>query len=334
MVESDKEKRIRFPSGTQAIFIDKCLEVLNITTARFAEMTGVNPRTAADWRRGKFLMSAYAAKLISLKSAISIPPGAKSELRYWYVNKGAKMGGKATYKKYSQVGGSAENRKKLWREWWEKEGRLKSNPLFAPKPIYEPKASSTLAEFVGIMMGDGSITKSQITITLHHTDDLAYSKFVTKLIQRLFHVQPSVYHSEKSSVNDIVVSRVVLVKYLNSLGLPIGNKVKQRFDIPNWIKTNKKFSVACVRGLIDTDGSVFNHRYWVRGKRYSYKKLDFASASHPLLHSVFLIMRDNGLNPRITKDGRKIRLERVEDVEKYFKTFKPSNEKHLKRYQN
>ena len=40
------------------------------------------------------------------------------------------------------------------------------------------------------------------------------------------------------------------------------------------------------------------------------------------------------INVEITKDGRKIRLERVEDVEKYFKTFKPSNEKHLKRYQN
>ena len=34
----------------------------------------------------------------------------------------------------------------------------------------------------------------------------------------------------------IVVSRSELVKYLNSLGLVIGNKVKQKFDIPAWIK--------------------------------------------------------------------------------------------------
>lgn len=308
--------------------------MLDLNTAELARLAGVNIRTAADWRREKFSVPAAIAKLLSTKSGILIPDGATIKDRYWYAAKGAKMGGLASYKKYGQVGGSAEKRKKLWRGWWEREGKLKNNPLFAPKPVFKPRASSSLAEFMGIMMGDGSMTKSQITITMHHIDDLAYSKFVKKLIRGLFHVQPSVYHSEKNSANDIVVSRVTLVKYLNSLGLPIGNKVKQQFDIPGWIKNNKKFSVACVRGLIDTDGSVFNHRYWVRGKRYSYKKLDFASASHPLLHSVFLVMKDNDLNPRITRDGRKIRLERAEDVEKYFKTFKPSNEKHLKRYQN
>ena len=130
-----------------------------------------------------------------------------------------------------------------------------------------------------------------------------------------------------------MVSRVELVNYLHLLGLPIGNKVRQKFDIPDWIRQNSKFQVACVRGLVDTDGSIFNHAYKVKNRQYSYKKLCFASASEPLRNSVFNIMTSSGLSPHLA-GSRDVRLDSKKDMELYLKIFGSHNPKHLKRYAN
>ena len=146
-------------------------------------------------------------------------------------------------------------------------------------------------------------------------------------------MKPAIYEDKEDSVFDVTISRVELVRYcINDLGLKIGNKVKQQVDVVDWIKQNKKFMIACVRGLIDTDGSVFDHKYRVNGKSYSYKKMDFSSSSRPLLSSVYAFLKNLGLKPRITKDGKKIRLESVEDVKKYFRLIGSHNPKHLNRY--
>ncbi|MDP2665234.1 MAG: LAGLIDADG family homing endonuclease, partial [bacterium] len=216
--------------------------------------------------------------------------------------------------------------------WWESIGKFEKNPIFETKTIYKPRRGIELAEFVGIMMGDGGISKYQVAITLHHIDDLEYASFVVNLIKKLFRVTPSVYHSPKDSINDIVVSRKELVQYLHKLGLPIGNKVKQQFDIPKWIKRNRKFSIACVRGLVDTDGSIFTHRYRVKGKWYAYKKLSFTSASEPLRESVHSLLQKFGFHSRKTNDD--VRLDSIKDMEQYFSSIGSHNPKHLRRYKN
>jgi len=183
------------------------------------------------------------------------------------------------------------------------------------------------------MMGDGGMTNRQFTITLHHIDDLAYSKFVVALIKKLFAVTPTVRHLAASSVNIIVVSRSGLIEYLHKLGLPIGNKVKQRFDIPQWIKENCDYMIACVRGLVDTDGCIFTHRYRVNGKLYSYKKLDFCSYSPPLINTVKDFFETLGIRAQI-RGGVDARIENKAGIERYMQLIGSHNEKHLKRWGN
>jgi len=181
------------------------------------------------------------------------------------------------------------------------------------------------------MMGDGGITANQVTITLNCFDEKIYSKFVVALIRRLFGVTSSVYLDIKDSVLNIVVSRTNLVDFCVSQGLVIGNKVRKQIDIPDWIKKEEDFKVACVRGLVDTDGSVFTHRYKVNGKYYAYKKLAFTSLSFPLLSSVYQILKDKGLGPRIMRN-KDVRIENVAGVKKYFQIFGSHNPKHIRRY--
>ena len=326
--------RVEFPEGKQGKFILFIQTKLNIGVDELAHIAGVCPRTMRDWRREKFSISHESLKILCRKANVSIPKSIKIKDPFWYVNLGAKTGWIALIDKYGKIPVSETYRKKKWYEWWEKEGKFKKHPIInVCKTFNKPKSSEKLAEFFGIMMGDGGMSKGQICITLHHKDDLEFSNYVTKLITMLFKVTPSVINIAKHSVNRILVSRSGLVKYLNSLGLVIGNKIKQKIDIPDWIKKDKIYLKACIRGLVDTDGCIIQHRYKVNGKQYSYKKVAFTTMSSPLRESVFKALKSWNFNPRISQN-RDVRLESKRDIKMYFKTIGSHNPKHLKKYLN
>ena len=331
MAEQFNSKRAFLPQTKQTQFINKILAKIPIKKA--AKLCNISQKTIRDWRRGKFSMDLKIIQELYLKTNTSPPRNIKTKNRYWYVNKGASIGGIAVFKKYGRIGGDPEYRKKKWFEWWEKEGKFKKHPIInVCLPVKKPKKSNELAELIGILIGDGGITKRQITITLNHIDDKEYSKFVIKFIKKLFNLTPSVYHDAKNSVNDIVISRSELVKFFVSLGLPIGNKIKQQIDIPEWIKRNKNFLIACIRGLVDTDGCVIKHSYQVKGKIYHYKKLAFSTRSNPLIKTVYNSLKKFGFSARITKYEKDVRIESKNDIQKYFKLIGSHNPKHLRKY--
>lgn len=330
MAESFKDKRVVFPSGKQKVFLERINQKL--TVAAMARASKCSERTIRDWRWEKFSMSLTAARALSAQAKVPLPKNIRIRDAYAHIERASRMGAAAVIRKYGRFPRNEERRKEHWRRWWESEGKLKKNLILEPKPVHRPNRSAELAEFVGIMMGDGGISTYQIVVTLHHIDDLEYAAFVADLIRRLFRIEPKIYHSPKNSVNDIVVSRKELVRYLHELGLPIGNKVKQRFDIPEWITHDPKLAAACLRGLVDTDGCIFTHRYQAKGTWYAYKKLSFTSASEPLRKSVHALLQEFGFHPRMT--GKDVRLDRAGDMKRYLSSIGSHNPKHLRRYES
>lgn len=332
MAESFNSKRVVFPRGGQKDFIDRAKR--KVPVRDIAKICHLSERTIRDWRREKFLMDFDALRKICTTTKIPLPLNIKLKDKYWYGLKGASVGGKAMWKKYGRIGNDPEYRKKKWYEWWEREGKYKQNKIFnAPKPIKEPKFSKELAEFAGIMLGDGGISKYQVYVTLHSRDDKDYSKFVNKLIKKLFKVPIRKFLRKEDSTIRLVISRISLVKFCVQKGsLKIGNKIKQQVDIPRWIKNDKAYSIACLRGLIDTDGCVFIHRYMSDGKQYVYKKVSFTSHSKPLLRSVLKILKNLNIGARITKTWRDVRIDAQRDVKKYVEIVGFHNQKNLKKY--
>lgn len=324
------DERARLPGGAQRKFIEIAIDRAG-GLEHVVQLLQCSPRTVRDWRREKFLASYEAITKLAHEYSIPLPADIKIEEGFWYVTKGARRGGVASYQKQNGVIGDPAVRKQKWREWWNREGKAKMPPSFCPLPFTCPKKSVELAEFVGIMMGDGGMTERQLTITLHHINDLEYSYFVSKLIKKLFGVTPIVRHVETKSVNIILVSRSLLMIYLHKLGLPFGNKVKQNFDIPSWVKESPDYMIACIRGLVDTDGSVFTHRYRVNGKLYRYKKLSFCSASPPLRTTVMAFLREHEFHVHLSR-GIDIRIESREGMARYMGLIGSHNPKHLKRY--
>ncbi|TSC98209.1 MAG: Uncharacterized protein Greene101447_172 [Parcubacteria group bacterium Greene1014_47] len=327
-------KRAKFPRGLQRRFIQKVL--INLSFEKVAGLCGVSQRTIRDWRREKFLMDFSAVKVLCNRAKLPFPQHIKLKDRYWYTSKGAKYGWSLVLKKYGRIPLDEEYRKEKWYEWWEREGRYKRHPIInVSKPIRKPAFSKELAEFVGIVLGDGGISKRQITVSLHSIDDKEYSHYVSALIKKLFLVPVSIRPDKNAKVVDLVISRTELIRFCTqTLGLRIGNKVKQQVDVPHWIKHNKSYILACTRGLVDTDGSVYLHRYKVNGKWYTYSKLSFSNRSMPLLQFVLCTFKTLGMNPRLTKYNEAVRLESKNDMKSYFGLIGTHNPKYLKKYRN
>jgi hypothetical protein len=333
MKEQDKyQQRASFRRGAQTKFIVSLEKTLDIGLSELASIAKVNRRTIYDWRREKFSMSLPALKKLCLRANIPIPRSIQVRDPFWYVSNGGKVGGIAVMKKYGRVPIDPEYRESQWRNWWEREGKFTPRQIYTPLPFKKPTRSSELAEFMGIMMGDGGMSNYQISVTLHHVDDEKYGQYVVRLMKKLFGVTPTIRHIPKISVNTYTVSRTEIVKYLHGLGLAIGNKIRQQIDIPNWIKSNRQYRLACIRGLIDTDGSVVIHKYFSGSKYYTYKKLDFTSRSVLLLRSVNGILTGLGIKNSMRKDN--IRIEAQKDVKMYFDIVGSHNPKHIKRYGN
>jgi hypothetical protein len=324
--------RIALPKRQQVALMSRILSHISVSEA--ARLCKLSERTIRDWKRAKFTIDELALKKLCRKTGVALPKNAKRKSQYWYTKLGSPLGGRAQFEKYGHIGGDPEYRIKKWREWWEHKGKFKpGQPIGVYKSFKQPPRSLNLAEFVGIVLGDGAINQYQIAVTLHSHDDYEYGTFYTKLAKELFDVPIGCHRHKRARALDYVISRKGVVEFcINELGMKRGNKTRQQVHIPQWIKQNPQYLKACIRGLVDTDGSVFSHRYQVNGKWYTYKKLAFTNRSKPILTAVFRGLKQFGMHPRITKNQYDVRLESVDDLNQYFATIGSHNSKHLKRY--
>ncbi|TSC75381.1 MAG: Uncharacterized protein G01um101430_476 [Parcubacteria group bacterium Gr01-1014_30] len=328
-------KRIAFPEGEQSKFLKDAQTRLNLRLKEFAKLAGVHMRSLTDWRREKVLMSLPALERICRRAKIPFPENIQIKEPFWYVNKGAKKGWMAVVRKYGRIGGDPEYRKKRWYEWWENEGRYRKNLVIGiTKPIKRPILSTRLAELIGILLGDGGITKSQVTVTLNKYDDKEYSEYVEALFVKLFRVTPSVYYGKKNdSTIAVVISRTELVRFLVENGLKIGGKVKQQVDVPVWIKQTEKFIKDCLRGLFDTDGCFYVDKHYHRNKDKIYLNcgMNFTNRSLPILSFFKNSLERLGLHPT-QKTEFSVFLRKENEIMRYFQEIGSSNPKHFNKF--
>jgi len=133
----------------------------------------------------------------------------------------------------------------------------KYGPYLNHKLHHKPLAlihSSNFAELMGIILGDGSLTPvsrtERLSIALN-SRDRDQIRFVKKLIENVIGQEPKTYITRKEHCVHIFIYRNLISK---SIGLPLGNKIRNNVGIPNWIKENSKYLRYCIRGLFETDG--------------------------------------------------------------------------------
>ncbi|MCX6791284.1 MAG: hypothetical protein NTV62_03810, partial [Candidatus Gribaldobacteria bacterium] len=247
--------RVILQKDEQIKFIRDILSKISVSEA--ASLCGLSERTIRDWRRGKFTLDLVVTEILCKKTGILFPKIAELKDDYWYVALGSSLGAKTVLQKYGHVGGDPEYRKQKWFEWWEREGKIKNlnTGILARKPFKKPIFSEDLAEFVGILLGDGCISKNQINIAFNSEDENGYLPFVGNLVSKLFDVPFGIYKKIECNAVCLNISRTQLIEFLvQEVGLKRGNKVKQQVGVPAWIQNSREYLIACVRGLFDTDG--------------------------------------------------------------------------------
>ena len=116
-----------------------------------------------------------------------------------------------------------------------------------------------LAELIGIIMGDGYIYtghgKYQIGVVGSPKTDKAYFENVRLLILKVCNKEIKIKERERGlRIN--FYSKEMIHLLVNQFNLPSGEK-SSRVMIPSQIAENWDFAKHTLRGLVDTDGSVF-----------------------------------------------------------------------------
>jgi len=324
--------RLNFPKGKQREFIEKVYKKSKLGTDALAKRVGVSPRTVRDWKREKHHISEKAINIFSKTFNLPLPRNKEKFISDWRKMKLriSEAGGIAYFRKYGNPG-TPEGRRKggtVSLIMLRKKGLVPQRKQY-PLP---QKYSVELAEFIGIMLGDGGITKEQIAITLNSEADCEYIDVVKSLGKSLFGSEPKFRFRKNCKAIDLYYNGVQLVQYLVRLGLKIGNKVKQQVGVPPWILISRSYKIACLRGLMDTDGGVFDHKYKVGGKDYSYKKICFTNYSLPLLNFVYNTLEETAFSPKLIDkvENKKVWLYNSNEVEKYLELIGSSNQRLLK----
>ena len=327
-------ERIKISKQKQIEFLNSVKDKSGMSSDELGKICKVTGRTVRDWARAKYTLSYRAALLMSKEFKVPLPIGLKVLKRYWYIEKYAAMGGAARQKRYGLLGNIQTRRKgglvsqQRRRENPEKYLELGCSVRKQIKPLAH---SEEIAELCGILLGDGGITNTQVSVTLNKYVDREYADFVGKLLFKIFKFHP--YRKERKSVIIFILSGVNLVEALEKVGLQRGNKVKHQVGIPGWIIKNSDYAKACVRGLVDTDGCVYTHNHISGGKRYSNLGLNFSNHSRPLVMEVYKIFSENGMKSSMV-ESKGVWIYSLGEVKKYFKIIGSSNPKHSNKLKN
>lgn len=202
-------------------------------------------------------------------------------------------------------------------------------------PDLEAKA---LAEFVGILLGDGSIGKYECkrgdgTVSVQHcvkvtlsSEEVEYIGYVNSLYQELFGINPSVNERKGEKTCDIRTFQKELFEFMTKQA---GLKVSPKWDsaiIPNKY-LNNSLEKHVLRGYFDTDGSLV----LTDNNGTIYPRLEMKICPSPMQSQFIGILERKGFNfgsYDIGKGKVRIQMNGKKQLEKWITKIGFKNQKH------
>ena len=209
------------------------------------------------------------------------------------------------------------------------------------------KPSEELAEFIGILAGDGHVS---FNTKRYHTSiagdsrlDLNYLEYVKNLIKKLFNLDINI--SVRKKVNTALVefeSRGIL-SFLRNIGYYKHNSRNIKF--PDWIMENEDYLLNTIKGLADTDFSLMLYKNRKIYPYYPIISIGLADKEFTILISNFLVKQ--GFNTNLIFDDRvldkrsgkiwsktTLRLSGRQNLDLWMKLIGFRNCRHLNKYED
>jgi len=182
------------------------------------------------------------------------------------------------------------------------------------------KDRKVLAYLIGIALGDGNLSNPNgRAIRLRITCDARYTQLAEEISRSIGILLP------KNKISIVrVPSRTTFFNisvYSNRLAVWLpwrvgkGTKLYQKAHVPTWIRENLPFSRECLRGLLQTDGSIYRDR--------GYLMVNFTNHTKPLADDVYTMIKKIGYEPTFTstpipaRDNMKYTVRVARNAEKF-----------------
>lgn len=307
--------RIRFKDGEQRVFIAKILLTNDISLKSLSKILEINYSTLKNFYREKCIIPENLINRLCSLYNLYLPKDKILETlpENWGQVKGGKKGIKTTFRIY----------KHKLKEWRMKYLEIKNKPLI--EKLKNIKIDENFSEFYGILCGDGCLHKrnSLYIVGNKKLDSHYIINYVKPLIYNLFGIEPHIYYpTNDNSIRCVLYSKQV-VKFVNSMGFPIGRKKNFDILIPDEIKNNKKYIKAFIRGMLDTDGCICP-------QRETNMILDICIMNNQLMNIVKEICDKLDIKFNYTKD--RIYLSTVEKVREFFNKIGSSNLRNIAKF--
>ncbi len=165
----------------------------------------------------------------------------------WWQSAAGKKGIRKLFQKYDE---------RTLTAWRSKGGQ--NSPISNIKEINSPLCiNENVAELLGAYLGDGTLTNYFIRISGDKRFDFPYFKYLVDLTKEVFDLEPTIrVEKHRNQLYLEIRSKAVCDYFKNVLGLKTGDKIRNKSTIPENVMKKKPLFFACLRGLVDTDGSV------------------------------------------------------------------------------
>jgi len=153
---------------------------------------------------------------------------------------------------------------------------------------------------IGLALGDGNLSNpNKRAVRLRISCDKNYPTLYKRIAESLQLLLPN----NKVSIIDRDLHCLDISVYSNYLETLLGWRAKggskfiQNVSVPSWIKEAREYKISCLRGLIETDGSIYNDR--------GYKMMIFTSIIPELANDFYNMIVSLGFQPYIYRIGKR-----------------------------
>ena len=154
--------------------------------------------------------------------------------------------------------------------------------------------NENVAELVGALIGDGYIyrnkRKYQIGFVGHQVTDKDYFEHLRKLIKKEWNKEAKPVMRERA-IRIVINSKSTVDFLVNDLGIPHGKIKSKTVVVPEQIKADWELAKHTIRGIVDTDGSVFAVR---KPRVEKYPSIEITTISKKLAEQTRSILLERG----------------------------------------
>jgi len=199
------------------------------------------------------------------------------------------------------------------------------------------KELAHIAELIGILLGDGSLSlhkynptlNNRLKISFNSRDDLDYTEYVRCLLLDIFGVKPILKFRKEENTADLYLFKKNILEYLvDQIGVRLSPKWNRAIIPKDFCKNH--LDVLVIRGYFDTDGCVVI----TNNNGIKYPRLEMKVCPSPMQFQFINILKKYNFRFGVYNIGKgkvRIQLNGIKQLTKWMSLIGFSNEKHLKK---